>query len=78
MVKACEFLKRPLSDAVIDKIVEHSSFKSMKKNPMSNPDSLKFNDPKVDGKLSFMRKGEIMERLKNINPIIVGVMSSNT
>lgn len=59
VVKACEFLKRPLSDAVIDKIVEHSSFKSMKKNPMSNPDSLKFNDPKVDGKLSFMRKGVV-------------------
>ena len=57
VLEVCKFLGKSLPDSVIDKIVEHSSFKSMKANPMSNPDTLKFNDPKVDGKLSFMRKG---------------------
>ena len=57
VLEVCKFLGKSLPDSVIDQIVAHSSFKSMKANPMSNPDTLKFNDPKVDGKLSFMRKG---------------------
>ncbi len=63
VVQVCDFLQKPLSEAIIDQIVEHSSFASMKKNPMSNPDSLKLNDPKTDGKLSFMRKGRIIHRV---------------
>ncbi|XP_072020031.1 sulfotransferase 1E1-like [Amphiura filiformis] len=59
VVQVCDFLQKPLSNAIIDQIVEHSSFTNMKRNPMSNPDSLKINDPNVDGKLSFMRKGKV-------------------
>ncbi|KAM3922408.1 sulfotransferase 2B1-like [Leptodactylus fuscus] len=56
VVRICKFLGQELDDAQIDLVVENSTFKSMKENPMSNwskaPSEL------VDqSKGSFLRKG---------------------
>ncbi|XP_075045789.1 sulfotransferase 2B1-like [Mixophyes fleayi] len=44
VIKICKFLGKDLDDAAIDSVVEHSSFKAMKENNMSNysavPDSI--------------------------------------
>ena len=58
----CEFLGYHYSDDVIDRITQHSTFGSMKKNPMTNPDSL--NDRSKDNS-TFMRKGS-KNRLKSM------------
>ncbi|XP_072033690.1 sulfotransferase 1C4-like [Amphiura filiformis] len=50
----CEFLGYHYSDEIIDRITRHTTFGSMKKNPMTNPDSLM---EKKD--VSFMRKGVV-------------------
>ncbi|XP_011670671.2 sulfotransferase family cytosolic 1B member 1 [Strongylocentrotus purpuratus] len=53
-----EFMGKSLSDDVIEKISKASTFKAMKKNPASNPDSLIPKD-RQKSKDSFMRKGII-------------------
>ena len=74
VLEVSKFLGKSLPDSVIDQIVAHSSFKSMKANPMSNPDTLKFfNGTKPDGQLSFMRKGAYFlscKKYKHLNNII--------
>ncbi|KAM3922399.1 sulfotransferase 2B1-like [Leptodactylus fuscus] len=54
VVRLCKFLGQELDDAQIDLVVEHSTFKSMKKNPMSNWSQSDILD---NSKGSFMRKG---------------------
>ncbi|XP_072107728.1 amine sulfotransferase-like [Mobula birostris] len=56
VIKFCKFLERPLDDGSINIIVEHSTFKNMKKNPKLNYERAGFPifDPSVPG---FMRKG---------------------
>ena len=57
MKQICEFIGYQYSDAILDKITEHTIFRSMKKNPMTNPDSFKIQrDEAKDA--SFMRKGK--------------------
>lgn len=55
--KIVDFVGRPLPEETLDRIVQHTSFKEMKKNPMTNytnmPDLM---DYKVS---SFMRKGTV-------------------
>ena len=61
MKQISEFLGYNHSDEMIDKITEHSTFASMKKNPMTNPDSLFPKEARKDydknEQVSFMRKG---------------------
>ena len=56
MRQISEFMGKSLSDDVIEKIATASTFKAMKKNPTSNPDSVISSDGKT-GAGSFMRKG---------------------
>ncbi|KAM4703077.1 3-beta-hydroxysteroid sulfotransferase-like [Rhinophrynus dorsalis] len=56
VVKICKFLGKDLDDAAIDSVVEHSSFKAMKANDMSNYSAV----PEhifSKGEGSFHRKG---------------------
>ncbi|XP_072025287.1 sulfotransferase 1C4-like [Amphiura filiformis] len=54
----CEFLGYHYSDDILDRITQHSTFGSMKKNPMTNPDF--FNVQREGEKhISFMRKGVV-------------------
>ncbi|XP_074651129.1 sulfotransferase 1B1-like [Tubulanus polymorphus] len=55
VVKIAKFLQKELTDEVIDRIVEATKFKSMKKNPMTN---YEFDRPVRPGTTPFMRKGE--------------------
>ncbi|XP_072340221.1 sulfotransferase 1A1-like [Scyliorhinus torazame] len=58
IVKVMRFLGKALPDTVVDGIVQHTSFQSMKENPMSNYASV----PAIvfDQTVStFMRKGEV-------------------
>ena len=57
MKQICEFLGFQYSDAILDQITEHTTFKSMKKNPMTNPDSFKSQRDEAKD-VSFMRKGK--------------------
>ncbi|KAK6467648.1 sulfotransferase 1A1-like, partial [Huso huso] len=58
VVRIMRYLGRSLPDDIIDKIVELTSFKSMKSNPMANYTF--FPDYIFDHKVSpFMRKGEV-------------------
>ncbi|XP_030846018.1 sulfotransferase 1C2 [Strongylocentrotus purpuratus] len=59
-----EFMGKSLSDDVIEKIAKASTFKAMKKNPSSNPDTLLKKGKQESGleqssKPSFMRKGVV-------------------
>ncbi|XP_030854985.1 LOW QUALITY PROTEIN: sulfotransferase 1C2A-like [Strongylocentrotus purpuratus] len=59
-----EFMGKSLSDDVIEKIAEASTFEAMKKNPLSNPDTLLQKGNKESGlgqssTSSFMRKGVV-------------------
>lgn len=56
IVRICKFLGQELDDAQIDLVVEHSTFKSMKENVMSNWSQL---PPEILNQTegSFMRKG---------------------
>ncbi|XP_033099686.1 sulfotransferase 1E1-like [Anneissia japonica] len=54
VIQIADFLGKPLSDEAIDKTVEHCSFKTMSRNPMTNFTGLDAFDHKVS---SFMRKG---------------------
>ncbi|XP_063964317.1 sulfotransferase 1C4-like [Lytechinus pictus] len=59
-----EFMGKTLSDDVIDKIAEASTFKAMKNNPSSNPDTILMKDIEQAGMekpkdKSFMRKGVV-------------------
>ncbi len=53
-----EFLNKELSDDVIEKIVDHTSFKKMKVNPMVN---------KAEVNENFIRKGEIGDWVNYMN-----------
>ena len=50
------FLEKDLSDDLIQKIVERTTFKSMKDNPMLNYSKLNSMDFKIS---AFMRKGQV-------------------
>ncbi|XP_008051936.1 sulfotransferase 1A1 [Carlito syrichta] len=56
ILKVLEFLGRSLPEETVDHIVQHTSFKEMKKNPMSNYGTIPINlmDPNIS---PFMRKG---------------------
>ncbi|KAM3922406.1 sulfotransferase 2B1-like [Leptodactylus fuscus] len=56
VIRICKFLGQELDDAQIDSVVEHSTFKSMKDNPMSNWTQLP-SDVMDQSKGTFMRKG---------------------
>ncbi|KAM3922400.1 sulfotransferase 2B1-like [Leptodactylus fuscus] len=56
VVRICKFLGQELDDAQIDSVVEHSTFKSMKDNPMSNWSQMP-SDIMDQSKGAFMRKG---------------------
>ncbi|MBN3325655.1 ST1E1 sulfotransferase, partial [Atractosteus spatula] len=62
-----EYLGRSLPDDVIDKIVDLTSFQSMKENPMTNytfiPHSVM--DPSIS---PFMRKGEVGDWVNHFSP----------
>ncbi|XP_074163216.1 sulfotransferase 1A1-like isoform X2 [Sminthopsis crassicaudata] len=54
--KITEFMGRPLPEDVIDSIVQHTSFKKMKENPMTNYSTI--SSEIMDHSISpFMRKG---------------------
>ncbi|XP_030846427.1 sulfotransferase 1C4 [Strongylocentrotus purpuratus] len=59
VMRVCTFLGKEFHDDVIDDIIHHSSFKAMKENPASNPDSLEIFKDSVSQKKSFLRKGEV-------------------
>ncbi|CAJ0952508.1 unnamed protein product [Ranitomeya imitator] len=54
VVRICKFLGQDLDDTQIDLVVEHSSFKAMKENVMSNWTQSELID---NSKGSFLRKG---------------------
>ncbi|PIO34007.1 hypothetical protein AB205_0120680 [Aquarana catesbeiana] len=56
VVKICKFLGKDLDDAAIDSVVEHSSFKAMKANNMSNYSTVP-NEIFNKDQGSFYRKG---------------------
>ncbi|XP_053308567.1 sulfotransferase 2B1-like [Spea bombifrons] len=56
VVRICEFLGKELDDEAIDLVVEHSTFKSMKENKMSNWSMIP-KDVLDHSKGSFLRKG---------------------
>ncbi|XP_078392030.1 sulfotransferase 1B1-like [Cetorhinus maximus] len=58
ILKIMRFLGKELPDAIVDRIVHHTSFQSMKANPMSNYSTVPANvfDLTVS---TFMRKGEV-------------------
>ena len=56
MQKLCVFLDKPLPQSTINKIIQHTSFENMKKNPWTNFELI----PGMDfTKSSFIRKGEV-------------------
>ena len=70
IVQVAGYLGHKFSDDVLDQMVNICTFKSMKKNPDCNPDSLGFNEEEIKGEKkttigkeeedkqsSFMRKG---------------------
>ncbi|XP_022099260.1 estrogen sulfotransferase-like [Acanthaster planci] len=54
--KISKFLGKDFSAATLDAITEHCTFANMKKNPMSNPDSIWV---PAEAATSFMRKGKV-------------------
>lgn len=55
--KIVDFVGRPLPEETVDRIVQHTSFKEMKKNPMTNYNNMPaLMDYSVS---SFMRKGTV-------------------
>eukprot|EP00057_Strongylocentrotus_purpuratus_P019847 XP_011674321.1 PREDICTED: sulfotransferase 1C2A-like [Strongylocentrotus purpuratus] len=59
VVRIAEFMGKSLSDDIIDRIVEASSFKFMKKNKSTNPDAAYENEMDNKNEKSFMRKGVV-------------------
>ncbi|XP_072044656.1 sulfotransferase 1C4-like [Amphiura filiformis] len=60
VTQICDFLGYTYSEEILASITEHTTFSSMKKNPMTNPDSLfprKVTAEKDN--TSFMRKGKV-------------------
>lgn len=58
VAKICKFVGKNLSDAVIDSVVEKTSFNYMKKDSVANYESLT-EDIKTPGKGGFLRKGTV-------------------
>ncbi|KAM3922398.1 sulfotransferase 2B1-like [Leptodactylus fuscus] len=56
VIRICKFLGQELDDAQIDLVVKHSTFKSMKENPMSNWSQIPSEIMDLS-KGAFMRKG---------------------
>ncbi|XP_072029897.1 sulfotransferase 1A1-like [Amphiura filiformis] len=74
IIQVADYLGRTFPDDVLDKMVEKCTFKSMKKNPACNPDSLGYNiddiengkkeadikkEVQEDQQTSFLRKGTV-------------------
>ncbi|XP_030836981.1 sulfotransferase 1C2-like [Strongylocentrotus purpuratus] len=59
VVRIAEFMGKSLSDDIIDRIVDASSFKFMKKNKSTNPDAAYENEMDNKNNKSFMRKGVV-------------------
>ncbi|XP_071797657.1 amine sulfotransferase-like [Asterias amurensis] len=54
-----EFLEKSFSDEILDAITDHCTFENMKKNPMTNPDTLLKATMDINEGQSFMRKGTV-------------------
>ncbi|XP_069838347.1 sulfotransferase 1A1-like [Dendropsophus ebraccatus] len=54
MEKVLKFMEREISDEVMEKILNHTSFQAMKNNPMDNYSTFPFMDQSIS---PFMRKG---------------------
>ncbi|XP_072043248.1 sulfotransferase 1C4-like [Amphiura filiformis] len=59
VAQICEFVGYSYSEEILDSITEHTTFSSMKKNPMTNPDSIFPRRVTADKDISFMRKGKV-------------------
>ncbi|XP_077313394.1 sulfotransferase 2B1-like [Lithobates pipiens] len=69
VVKICKFLGKDLDDAAIDSVVEHSSFKAMKENKMSNYSAVP-NEIFDKGQGSFYRKGISGDHKNHFTPAL--------
>ncbi|XP_018409899.1 PREDICTED: 3-beta-hydroxysteroid sulfotransferase-like [Nanorana parkeri] len=67
VVKICKFLGKDLDDAAIDSVVEHSSFKAMKENNMSNYSAVP-NNIFDKQKGTFHRKGISGDHMNHFTP----------
>ncbi|XP_074651347.1 sulfotransferase 1B1-like [Tubulanus polymorphus] len=70
VVKIAKFLQKELTDEVIDRIVEATSFKSMKENPMVQ---FSFDEPPRPDAPPFFRKGETGD-WRNCHAVLACIM----
>ncbi|KAK1141835.1 sulfotransferase 1C1-like [Acipenser oxyrinchus oxyrinchus] len=67
VIRVMRFLERSLPDDIIDRIIELTSFSTMKENPMANYSTIP--DSVFDRSVStFMRKGEVGDWLNHFSP----------
>ena len=71
MEKISKFLGKDFSNETLDAITDHCTFANMKKNPMTQLDSL-FAKLNLPDSMSFMRKGNAFSFERQSIPIIVG------